>query len=155
MAKKKVEHFIPLVSVEAQKSWRNKPMYRPLFKSYVFVFTTEQQAALLMQTDGVINLLHWLGKPAVINETEINAIREFTSDYQNIDLEKLAVNSNVIERNIYRSSYEMEGNILAVKNKTIKINLPSLGYAMIARLKEDSIFGKERSMLQNYTFAQS
>ncbi|MGG9964362.1 transcription termination/antitermination NusG family protein [Ferruginibacter sp. SUN106] len=155
LTKKKVEHFIPLVCIEAQKSWRHKAMYRPLFKSYVFVFTTEQQAALLMQTDGVINLLHWLGKPAVINETEINAIKEFTSDYQNIDLEKLAVNSNVIERNIYRSSYEMEGNILAVKNKTIKINLPSLGYAMIARLKEDSIFGKERSMLQNYTFAQS
>jgi len=99
--------------------------------------------------------LHWLGKPAVINETEINAIQEFTNDYQNIDLEKLAVNSSVIERNIYRSSYEMEGNILAVKNKTIKINLPSLGYAMIAKLKEESMFGKERSILQNYTFAQS
>lgn len=130
-------------------------MYRPLFKSYVFVHVTENEVTLLTHADGVINLLHWLGKPAVINETEINAIKEFTGDYQTVDLEKLAVNSNVIERNIYRSSYEMEGNLLAVKNKTIKINLPSLGYAMIARLKEDSIFGKERSLLQNYTFAQS
>ncbi|MGC4100578.1 transcription termination/antitermination NusG family protein [Ferruginibacter sp.] len=155
LAKKKVENFIPLVSAEAQKSWRHRSSFRPLFKSYVFIHATEQDATLLAHADGVINLLHWLGKPAVINETEINAIREFTDDYQNIDLEKLAVNSNVIERNIYRSSYEMDGNILAVKNKTIKINLPSLGYAMIAKLKEDSIFVKERSMLQNYSFAQS
>jgi hypothetical protein len=96
-----------------------------------------------------------LGKPAVINDAEINAIREFITDYQYIDLEKLSVNSNVVERNIFRSSYEIEGNVLAVKNKTIKINLPSLGYAMIANLKEGSVFGRERYMSQNYTFAQS
>jgi len=155
LVKKKIKNFIPQVCVDTQKSWRNKVVFKPLFKSYVFVYVTEQEALSLIHADGVINLLHWLGKPAVINETEINAIQEFTNDYQNIDLEKLAVNSSVIERNIYRSSYEMEGNILAVKNKTIKINLPSLGYAMIAKLKEESMFGKERSILQNYTFAQS
>ena len=155
LAKKKIENFIPMVAVETAKSWRHKVSYKPLFKCYVFVHVTEEEAVLLAHADGVISLLHWLGKPAVINETEINAIKEFTGDYQNIDLEKLAVNSNVMERSIYRSSYEMEGNVLAVKNKTIKINLPSLGYAMIAKLKEESIFGKERSLLQNYTFAQS
>lgn len=155
LVKKKIKNFIPLVCVETQKSWRNKVVYKPLFKSYVFVYSTEQEAVSLVHADGVISLLHWLGKPAVINETEINAIQEFTNDYQNIDLEKLTVNSNVAEKNIYRSSYEIEGNLLAIKNKTIKINLPSLGYAMIAQLKEESVFGRERSLLQNYTFTQS
>ena len=155
LLKKKVKNLIPLVCVDTQKSWRQKVVYKPLFKSYVFVHVTEQEAISLIHADGVINLLHWLGKPAVINETEINAIQEFTTDYQNVELEKLAVNSNVIERSVYHSSYEMEGNLLAVKNKTIKINLPSLGYAMIAKLEEGSVFGKERSILQNYIFAQS
>jgi len=113
------------------------------------------EALSLLHTDGVINLLYWLGAPAVINEAEINAIKELTDDYQNVGLEKLSVNSNVTERNIYHSSYEMEGNVLAVKNKTIKINLPSLGYAMIATFKDDSVFGRERYQLQNYAFAQS
>jgi hypothetical protein len=45
--------------------------------------------------------------------------------------------------------------VLAAKKKTIKINLPSLGYAMIANLKEDSIFGREKTLLSNYSFAQS
>lgn len=155
LTKRKIENFVPLVSSDAQNTRRNKVVHKPLFKSYVFIHATEQDAAFLKQADGVINLLYWLGQPAVINQAEIDAIREFTSDYQNIDLEKLSVNSNVIEKSIFRSSYEIEGNVLAVKNKTIKINLPSLGYAMIANLKEDSIFGRERSMLQNYTFAQS
>lgn len=155
LTKKKIENFIPLVCVETQKTRRNKVSYKPLFQSYVFVYATEQETFMLRQTDGVINLLYWLGRPAVINEAEINAIKEFTNDYQNIDLERLSVNSNMLERSIYRSSYEIEGNLVAIKNKTIKINLPSLGYAMIANLKEDSIFVRERAMSQNYTFAQS
>jgi transcription antitermination factor NusG len=157
LTKKKVENFIPLVCAEKQRTWRNKAIYRPLFKSYVFVHTTEQEAvAILKNTDGAINLLYWLGRPAIINEVEINAIREFTDGYQNVDLEKLSVNISGIERDIQHSSYEIDGNVLlAVKNKTIKINLPSLGYAMIAKLKEDSVFGREGSMLPNYRFAQS
>ena len=155
LVKKKIENFIPVVSTETAKSWRNKVQNKPLFKSYVFVHVTEQDAILLSRSEGVISLLHWLGRPAVINDAEIAALKEFTEDYQNIELEKLTVNSNVLERSIYRSSYEIEGNLLAVKNKTIKINLPSLGYAMVAKLKEDGIFVKEGSLLQNYTFAQS
>jgi transcription antitermination factor NusG len=157
LTKKKIENFIPLVCAEAQRSWRHKLVYRPLFKSYVFVYTTEQEAmGLIKHTEGVINLLYWLGKPAVIAETEINAMKEFTEGYQNIDLEKLSVNTTGIERNISHSTYAIDGNVLlAVKNKTIKINLPSLGYAMIAKIKEDSIFGREGSMLPNYRFAQS
>jgi transcription antitermination factor NusG len=155
LAKKKIENFIPLVNVETQKVRKNKTVTKPLFKSYVFVHATEQEAALLSNTDGVINLLYWLGKLAIIADAEINAIREFTADYQNVELERLQVNSNMLEKSIFRSSYEIEGNLVAVKNKTIKINLPSLGYAMIANLKDESVFGLGKSMSKNYTFAQS
>lgn len=155
LTKKRLEYFIPQVCVQEQKTWRNKALFRPLFKSYVFVHVTAEQAALLAHADGVINLLHWLGKPAVINEAEINDIKEFTNGYQHINLEKLAVNSDVKEGSIYRSLYEMEGNVIAVQNKAIKINLPSLGYAMVVTYTEGSVFGKERSLQQNYTFAQS
>jgi transcription antitermination factor NusG len=155
LTKKKIENYIPFVSVDTLRLKRNKSVTKPLFKSYVFVYTTEQAAVSLMQTDGVINLLHWLGKPAIIAEAEVNAIKEFTSDYQNINLERTPVNCNVLEKNSYKSAYSIEGNLVAVKNKTIKINLPSLGYAMIANLKEESVFGLERSVAYNYTFAQS
>jgi transcription antitermination factor NusG len=155
LTKKKIENFIPLVNVDLPRLKRNKTVTRPLFKSYVFVYTTQQEAAALMHTEGVINILYWLGKPAVIADPEVNAIKEFVSDYQNIDLEKLPVNSNTLEKSFYKSAYTVEGNLVAVKNKTIKINLPSLGYAMIANLKEESVFGLDKSMSRNYIFAQS
>lgn len=155
LTKKKIENFIPLVTVESQKSWRNKLIHKPLFNAYVFVHVTQEQVGSLIQMDGVINILHWLGRAAIISDAEVNSIKEFTVDCQNITLEKLAINTNLLERNIYKSSFEIEGNLIAVMNKTIKINLPSLGYAMIANLKEDSVFGRQRSMAQKYTFAQS
>jgi transcription antitermination factor NusG len=155
LTKKKIENFVPLVTTETQKLRKNKTGIKPLFKSYVFVHVTEQEAALIPNVDGVINLLFWLGKPAVIADAEVKAIKEFTSDYQNVELQRLPVNSNIQESSLYHSSYEIEGNIVAVKNKTIKISLPTLGYAMIAILNEESVFGLDRSMSQNYTFAQS
>ncbi len=155
LTKKKIENFVPVVTVAINKARKNKTVTKPLFASYVFVCATAMEVALLRHTDGVINLLYWLGKPAVIADAEVKAIKEFTVDYQDIDLERLAVNSNLLEKNIYRSSYEIDGNLVAIKNKTIKINLPSLGYAMIANLKEESVFGLDKSMSQNYIFAQS
>ena len=62
LIRKGIESWCPLNKIEKQWTDRKKIIEEPLFKSYVFVFTTEQQAALLMHTDGVINLLHWLGK---------------------------------------------------------------------------------------------
>lgn len=155
LAKKKIECFIPYVNTDLPRLKKSKTVTRPLFKSYVFVYTTEQEALSLLQADGIINVLHWLGKPAVIAEAEVNAIKEFTSGYENINLERLPVNSNMLEKSFYKSAYTVEGNLVAVQNKTIKINLPSLGYAMIANLKEESVFGLDKSMSRNYLFAQS
>lgn len=155
LTKKKIETFVPYVNMDLPRLKKNKNVTRPLFKSYVFVYTTQQEFSALFQSEGVISVLHWLGKPAVIAEAEINAIKEFTSGYQNIDLEKLPVNSNMLEKSFYKSAYTVEGNLVAVQNKTIKINLPSLGYAMIANLKEESVFGLDKSMSRNYLFAQS
>ncbi len=154
LTKKKIENFAPVICTDVQKSWRQKVVNKPLFKSYVFVKATEQALTLLKNMEGVISLLHWLGKPAVITEAEINSIREFSADYRDIKLEKLAVSSNVSEISMYRSAYEIEGNLVAVKNKTIKVNLPSLGFAMIAEVKGDNFFGREQKA-QDYIFAQS
>lgn len=155
LAKRKIENFIPYVNVEMPRFKKSKLVLKPLFKSYVFAYSTEQEIQSLRLTEGVISVLYWLGKPAIIAEAEVEAIREFTSDYQNIDLEKLPVNSIFMEKSFYKSAYTIEGNLVAIRNKTIKINLPSLGYAMIANLKEESVFGLDKSMSRNYSFAQS
>jgi transcription antitermination factor NusG len=154
--KKKMEIFFPMVCVKTKTFRKHKFVFEPLFRSIVFVCVSQQETALLKQTNGVINLLYWLGKPAVIAEDEIAAIKEFTENHRNIKVEPAFVNSNEVAHSINGATVSIEGKLYAVKNKTVKINLPSLGYTMIAEVEEESVFARENTpILQNLRFAHS
>ena len=154
LSKKKIETFCPLGSFETQTFRRSKMIFKPLFKSYVFVHATKEDFETLKKTDWVVNMLYWRGQPAVIKDEEIAAIKEFTADHKNIELEKGSVNMNDTARNFSASSFAIDGNLVTIKNKVIKINLPSLGYTMKARIEDESIFGRE-SLIQSTTFVHS
>jgi transcription antitermination factor NusG len=154
-ARKKIDVFFPMVHVKAKTFRKDKFIFEPLFKSIVFVRVTQEETALLKQTNGVINLLYWLGKPAIIATEEIAAIKEFTEDYRNIKLEPAFVNSNEVAHSINGSSVSIEGRMYAVKNKTVKVSLPSLGYTMVAQVEEESVFVRETPVLQSFRFAHS
>lgn len=154
-SKKKIENYCPLSCVETQNFRRHKLVFEPLFKSYVFVYVTEAETEQLKKTDGVVNLLYWLGKPAIIKDDEIAAIKEFTNDHRNIMLERTVVNINDVARNFNASSLAIDGKLVTVKNKTLKINLPTLGYTMIAKIEDDSFFGRNESVLQNKAYINS
>lgn len=148
LTKKKIENFCPMNCTKIQSFRHCKIIQAPLFKSYVFVNITENETSLLKQLDGVLSLLYWMGKPAIINHEEIEAIKEFANDHQNIELQSMPVNTGDITRNVDGLSYSISGKVLALRNKIVKVNLPSLGYVMTAIMEEESIFGKEGTILQ-------
>ena len=140
--KKKIENFCPLNCKQIRSSWRNKTLQEPLFSSYVFAYITETETIKIKQTDGVISLVYWKGSPAIIKHDEIEAIKGFTIDYHNIKLERTIINPNDIVRIVDGPDYSIEGKVLTVKNKTVKVNLPSLGYTMIAEMETEDIMGR-------------
>ena len=113
LTKKKMEVLVPMVNAKTKLFRKNKFVFEPLFKSIVFVNATQEETQVLKQTNGVINLLHWLGKPAVIDTSEINAIREFTENYRNIKLEPTTVNNEEEVNNYNGSSISIEGKFMA------------------------------------------
>jgi transcription antitermination factor NusG len=135
LTRKDIENYCPLNRVKKQWADRKKMVLEPLFTSYVFVKVAEKEHVQLKKTDGVINLVYWLGKPAVIREVEIDTIHRFLGEHQNIKLEKTPVNINDMVRVISGPLLEHEGQVVAVKSKTIKIILPSLGYMMSAEIE--------------------
>ncbi|MEO8764892.1 MAG: UpxY family transcription antiterminator [Ginsengibacter sp.] len=143
--RRKIENFCPVNCRKINSFRRTKILLGPLFKSYVFVNIAPAEIESLRQTDGIISILYWMGEPAIIKQDEIDAIKEFTGDYQNIELERTQVNMHDIARVVDGPSYSMEGNVFAVKNKTLKVSLPSLGYIMIAKMEDESIFQRETS----------
>jgi len=155
LAKKKLDVLVPMVYTKTKTFRKNKFVFEPLFKSIVFVYATQAETQVLKGTSGIINLLYWLGKPAVIDASEINAIKEFTENYRNIRLEPTSVNNEEEVNNYNGSSISIEGKLYAVKNKTVKVKLPSLGYYLTAELEEESIFVREIPAVQNYRFAHS
>ena len=139
LTKRKIENYCPLNTVVRKWSDRKKKVSEPLFTSYVFVQTTEAQHIELKQINGIINLVYWINKPAVIKDREIEAIKEFLNEYQNVKLEKTSVNVNDMVRVIRGPLMEYEGNVIGVKTNTVKIVLPSLGFLMVAEVEKTNI----------------
>lgn len=139
LAKRKVENYCPLNKVVRQWSDRRKLVTEPLFTSYVFVHATEAEHLNIKQTDGVLNLVYWLGAPAVIRDEEIEAIREFMNEHTGVQLEKIAVNVTDRVRITDGLLVHREGEVLEVKSKTVKLFLPSLGYTMVAEVAREKV----------------
>jgi transcription antitermination factor NusG len=147
--KKKVHNYCPLTKVHRQWSDRKKVIEVPLFTSYVFVYITEKEKLAIRQTEGVINFVYWLSKPAVIQNEEINLIKRFLSEHSHVTLEKTTVQVNDRIRILSGPLMEREGNILEVRHKSIKVQLPSLGYALVVEVEKSnienlSIFSREQ-----------
>ena len=152
--KKRIENFIPMNSKQVTSRRKRKIIQQPLFESYLFANIPENEIRKVKIIDGVLNLVYWKQSPAIVRREEIEVIREFTSNHHDITLEKTGVNVNDVVKVVEGSRYSINGNILTVKNTTLKVNLPSIGYALIARIETDNAlqtevsFGKKDLLLQ-------
>jgi transcription antitermination factor NusG len=83
--------------------------------------------------------VYWLGKPAIVRPNEIEAIRDFLEDHQNVRLEKAKVNPKDVVRVVRGPLMGQEGSVLEVYSQKAKVMLPSLGYCLVADLTRDSL----------------
>ncbi|TMI70503.1 MAG: UpxY family transcription antiterminator [Bacteroidetes bacterium] len=139
LEKKKVEVYCPLNKVQKQWADRKKIILEPLFTSYVFVHVTEQEHISIKQTDGVVNFVYWLNKPAVIRHEEIDTIKKFINEYDYVSVEKTQVNLNDRVRIINGPLMMWEGNVVEIRTNTVKITLPSLGRTLVAEIRKDNL----------------
>jgi transcription antitermination factor NusG len=134
-----VEHYCPLVKAERQWSDRRKIILEPLFSGYVFVRVNERDTAPVRKLDGCINFVYWLSKPAIIRAEEIDAIRQFLLDYERVQVEKTRVNLDDRVKIINGPFIEKEGKVVGIKSRTVKVLLPSLGFALVAELEKQNV----------------
>lgn len=139
LTRKSITNYCPLNKVMKQWSDRKKLVLEPLFTSYVFVHIAEQDFLSLRKTNGVINLVYWLGKPAVIQDFEIDTIKRFLNEYENVKLQKTSINASDRVRIIGGPLMAYEGQVLSVKSKTVRVALPSLGYLMCAEVETANV----------------
>lgn len=139
LEKKQIENYCPLNKVVRQWSDRKKTVLEPLFKSYVFIYATEAEHLAVKQTEGVLNFVYWLGKPAIIKDEEIEIIKKFLNEHENIRIEQISVNIKDTVRILSGPLTMMEGEIIELRNQSVKILLPSLGFAMVAEVEKVNV----------------
>lgn len=154
-SKKKIKNFLPFKCNHEKFLWKSKLVYEPLFDSYLFVYITETEISKIRTFEGVINLLYWKGVPATIHDNEIDVIKEFTKDYQDIHLEKASINPDEEKKVIDGPEYLIKGNLLSIKNTTVKVNLPSIGFTMIAKIDSENAMGRGISFSNRNLVLQS
>ncbi len=131
-----VECYCPLNKVKRQWSDRTKWIEEPLFRSYVFVnidYVKEQ--ALIRKTKHVVNFVYWLGKPAEIQEAEINEIKSFLVDFVNVEVIGRAVKVGdfiTVKQGVFAGKI---AQVKSFKNKNeVRLHIESLGFELVAHL---------------------
>lgn len=132
LIEKGLESYCPLNKVRRKWSDRVKLIEEPLFKSYVFVKVSDDDRSNVRMTAGAINFVYWDGKPAVIKEKEIKAIRRFLNEYENVQAIPMDLKVNQRVRVTNGTLMDHEGKVLDVRHKTAKIAIDSLGYILVA-----------------------
>ena len=125
-----IEAYCPTIVVEKQWSDRKKKIQQPLLNSYVFVKLNDQERALVFAVPGVVRYLFWLGKPAIVKDSEILAIKEMLEEsYKAITVTGVQPGSTItLQEGVFKGQsatfVEQKGN------KTILV-LDGLGITLI------------------------
>jgi transcription antitermination factor NusG len=136
---KGVECYCPLNKVKRKWSDRTKTIEEPLFKSYVFVKVSEEERTKVRLTNGVVNFVYWNGKPAIVREKEIQTIKLFLDEHENVQVRPMDL--TVQQRVLITSGTFMDrtATVLDVRKKEVKVSIDSLGYELVALIDKNKI----------------
>ena len=136
---KGVECYCPLNKVKRKWSDRTKTVEEPLFKSYVFVKVTEEERTKVRLTNGVMNFVYWNGKPAIVREKEIQTIKLFLDEHENVQVRPMDL--TVQQRVLITSGTFMDrtATVLDVRKKEVKVSIDTLGYELVALVDKNKI----------------
>ncbi|HVX51356.1 MAG TPA: UpxY family transcription antiterminator [Chitinophagaceae bacterium] len=133
LIKKGINSWCPVQKVEKKWSDRKKIVEEPLFRSYVFVNITEDERLSVLQTGGVLNFVHYLGKPAIIKNEEIELIKSYLLEKNTtisiLPLQQFKENDKVVvKQGVFMDN---TGTVIRQGNKKVYVKLESLGQVMV------------------------
>jgi len=139
LSEKGFESYCPLNKVRRKWSDRVKIVEEPLFKSYVFVKVCEDDRSAVRLTTGAINFVYWNGKPAVVKEREITAIKRFLNEYENVEARRVDLKIDQRVRITNGMLMDHEGKVVDIRHKIAKVAIDSLGYILVAYIERSKL----------------
>ena len=115
-----------------QWSDRKKVVLEPLFKGYVFVQVDEKLKWDILSINGIVNYVHWLGKPAKIPNSEIDTIRRFLNEFENIEITEASMKVNAAVQVKQGVLMNYKGIVLELHGNRAKVKIESMGIQLSA-----------------------
>ena len=131
-----VNVFCPVQNEIRQWSDRKKKFTVPLFTSYLFVQLEEKDRAKVFDVPGVNNYLFWLGKPAIVRDTEIKLIKNWLEDdlIDEVKVSNLKPGDHLTIKN--GAFKNKEATIQQIGKRKCKLILSNLGILLEAKISE-------------------
>lgn len=133
------ECYCPLNKIRRKWSDRVKVVEEPLFKSYVFVRVEDKDRTAVRMTPGVVNFVYWGGKPGVVKDREISAIKMFLGEYENVEVQSMEPQLNQRVKVLQGPMIDREGKVIGLGHKTVKVAIESMGYILVAHIDKTKI----------------
>jgi transcription antitermination factor NusG len=127
-----IDTWCPMHKISKQWSDRTKIVEEPIFKSYVFVNILPEQAEKVKHTQGVLNYVYYLGKPAVVRDEEIESIKKYlkldNAVATLVDNQSFNVNDKVkISNGVFMNK---AGKVTKTGKKKVFVQIESIGTVM-------------------------
>jgi transcription antitermination factor NusG len=131
-----ITSFCPLITSKRKWADRVKTIESPLFNSYLFVCVNYREHLKVLQTQGIMNFVHYCGKPAVVPSDDMERIKNLIQEYP--DLEAVSINTVTRGAQVTINDgilFELNGEVLEVQGKHVLVMIKQLDCALIARVK--------------------
>jgi transcription antitermination factor NusG len=139
LSDKEIEHYCPLNKITKQWSDRKKIVQEPLFKGYIFVKRSIYDKWDIKEIPGVLNYVHWLGKPAVVKESDIKTIKKFLQEFNDVEV----TNKNIVlhEKVQIKQGLMMnyKGIVLEILGNKAKVKIDSMGMILTAIFEKKNL----------------
>jgi transcription antitermination factor NusG len=121
-----IDVYCPMVTQMNQWSDRKKKVESPLIRSYVFVNLEEKDRNSVFEVHGIVRYLYWLGKPAIIQDHEIELLRDSLKGIlSSVEVEGIQPGDSLT---ITKGPFQgKEGVVSQVEKNKIRLVLKELG----------------------------
>ena len=127
-----ITNYCPTITLIKKYSDRKKKVKKPLLSGYLMIHLEENQRNKVFICPGIIRFLFFLGKPAVVQVSEINLMKHHLNGlYNDIKLYSLIEgSSHTISEGPFSG---VCGKVVQANKTKVKLELTSLGMSIILK----------------------
>lgn len=117
----------------------NEPTTEPLFTANIFIKISLTQQSLLKGIPGILKFAYWLGRPAIVQEEEIDTLKEFLQKNPSVTTRRIPVNfqdRRKLMKDLDKTKYSLTSN---ENRKSAWVILPSIGYVLIPKRRKSIV----------------